>query len=129
MGVLSIVLVILLAVLTRGQFSAASLPPLVVVVLAFCLFSTLTVIVDEQDITIRMGVGLIRRRIARSAVRRVQLVRNKWYWGWGVRLYSRGTLYTVSGLTAVQLSLSNGREIRIGTDEPGALMRALGASP
>src|SRR5215216_3091463 len=121
-GVLLVVLAILLPILTRASFGVASIPPLVIVALGLCLFSTITVIVDDRDISIRMGVGLISRRIPRATVRRVTLVRNKWYWGWGVRLYSGGTLYTVSGLMAVQLTLTNGREIRIGTDEPDALM-------
>jgi hypothetical protein len=52
-------------------------------------------------------------------------VRNPWYYGWGVRLTPHGILYNVSGLNAVELLLDDGRRVRVGTDEPDALVRAL----
>ena len=46
----------------------------------------------------------------------------RWWWGWGVRYYGQGWLYNVSGLDAVEIRLKSGKHIRIGTDEPEALV-------
>jgi hypothetical protein len=49
-------------------------------------------------------------------------VRNRWWWGWGIRRIGRGQwLFNVSGLDAVELSMKNGKTYRIGTDEPQRL--------
>jgi hypothetical protein len=53
------------------------------------------------------------------------VVRNRWYYGWGIRITPRGWLYNVSGLDAVELALKNGKCVRIGSDEPHALARAI----
>jgi len=95
------------------------------VTLALLLFVTMTVTVDEKHVALRFGVGLVRKRIALDDVRAYRSVRNAWYYGWGIHLVPGGTLYNVSGLSAVDLSLAGGRHVRIGTDQPEALLAAL----
>ncbi len=53
---------------------------------------------------------------------------NRWYYGWGIRLTPQGWLWNVAGLDAVELTFSNGKKFRIGTDEPGKLLEALSGS-
>jgi len=89
------------------------------------LFSTLTVIVSDGWLECRFGVGLIWRRIRLSDVRNAEAVRNKWYYGWGIRLTPHGWLWNVAGLDAVELTFANGKKFRIGTDEPGRLLEAI----
>jgi hypothetical protein len=96
-----------------------------VLALVALLFGSLQVRIDEQGIFVRFGIGVIRRKISLSDVRTFFEVRNPWYYGWGIRLTPSGTLYNVSGLSAVELWLKNGKRLRIGTDEPAALQRAL----
>ena len=55
-------------------------------------------------------------------------VRNHWYAGWGVRIIPRGRLYNVGGLDAVELEMDNGRVVRVGTDQPDALLAAVQAA-
>ncbi len=55
----------------------------------------------------------------------MKAVRNPWYYGWGIRLTPLGWLYNVSGLSAVDVVLEDGRHVQIGTDQPEALERAL----
>jgi hypothetical protein len=100
---------------------------LVLGVLLVCavLFSTLTVEVDARQLRFRFGPGLIRKRINLADVRHFAAVRNPWWYGWGIHLTPRGVLYNVSGLGAVELHLDDGKRLRIGTDEPEALCRAL----
>ena len=89
------------------------------------LFGWLTVDIDDRRLLLKMGIGLIRRTIPLSAIHAFAPVTNRWYYGWGVRFTPYGMLYNVSGLRAVEILFDNGRRVRIGTDEPEALVRAL----
>lgn len=89
------------------------------------LFGTLTITIDDDAFTFRMGVGLVGRRIPLADISSRQAVVNRWYYGWGVRLYPGGWLYTISGLRAVELWLRDGSRIRVGTAEPEAVLGAL----
>lgn len=100
----------------------------VFVVVVLSLFSTLNVTVAEDRVQCRFGVGLIRRHIRMADVQRVEAVRNKWYYGWGIRLTPHGWLWNVSGLDAVELTFTNGKKFRIGTDEPERLLDAIRAA-
>jgi len=96
-----------------------------VVVLVLSLFGTLTITVAGGWVICRFGVGLVWRRIPVSDVRVAEAVRNKWYYGWGIRLSPHGWLWNVSGLKAVELTFANGKKFRIGTDEPEMVRQAI----
>jgi hypothetical protein len=53
------------------------------------------------------------------------IVKNSWWYGWGIRLTPYGWLYNVAGWEAVEVLLKNGKKIRIGTDEPEKLSLAI----
>jgi hypothetical protein len=95
------------------------------VVVMLSLFGTLTVTVADGWLECHLGVGFIRRRIRLADVQRAEAVRNKWYYGWGIRLTPHGWLWNVAGLNAVELTFANGKRFRIGTDEPGRLLEAI----
>jgi hypothetical protein len=122
---LSIVLIIVF--LTLSEFNWA--PLIVAVVLGLCtfLFASLTVEIDQEYLTARFGPGIVRKTIPLRLILSYQAVRNHWYNGWGIRKISKGWLYNVSGLDAVELQLQDGSKFRIGTDDPGGLMEAIGA--
>ncbi len=88
-------------------------------------FSSLTVEVTPTRLIWFFGPGLLRKSIEREAIMGATPVRNLWWYGWGIHLTPRGWLYNVGGLDAVELALSNGSTLRIGSDEPEALARAL----
>jgi hypothetical protein len=96
-----------------------------VLAVALLLFGTLTVRIDDRSLRLHFALGLIRKRIGLGDIRSYRAVRNKWYYGWGIRLFPGGILYNVSGLEAVEILLESGKRYRIGTDEPDALCRAL----
>ena len=96
-----------------------------IVAAAFALFGWLTVDIDTRRVLIRFGIGLIRRSIPLDTIRGFAPLRNPWYYGWGIRFTPHGILYNVSGFQAVEVLLDDGRRVRIGTDEPDALVRAL----
>jgi hypothetical protein len=89
------------------------------------LFATLTVAVDYRTLRLWFGFGALHREVALSDVAAAGKVRNHWYAGWGVRIIAGGRLYNVGGLDAVELKMDNGRVVRVGTDEPDALLAAI----
>lgn len=78
---------------------------------------------DNEQLSFYFGIGIIRRKFRYSNLLSIRKVRNKWYWGWGIRWFGRGWLYNVSGLDAVELIFKNGKVLRIGTNDPDALLR------
>jgi hypothetical protein len=131
-----LVVALVLAELTLVAFSApqstvalalaGALVAVVAVMLA--LFSTLTVVVDDRTLSLSFGLGALRREVVLADVAAARKVRNHWYAGWGVRVIPGGRLYNVGGLDAVELELDNGRVVRVGTDEPDALLAAVQAA-
>ena len=93
----------LVFLLTRYQ----GVPPvldvvLVVLVVVAALFANLTVKVSNGRLFVRFGVGLIRKSFRIGDIVGVDAVRNRWYYGWGVRYTPHGWLFNVSGLDAVE---------------------------
>jgi hypothetical protein len=103
--------------------------PLVVVAVVtasiLLLFATLTVTVDDNAIDARFGIGLVGKRVPFDRIRSCVVVRNPWYYGWGIHFIPGGMLFNASGLSAIELRLTNGRCVRIGSDEAGVLLAAL----
>jgi hypothetical protein len=99
-----------------------------VVAVMLALFSTLTVAVDDRAVRLWFGLGSLRREVMLADVTSARMVRNHWYAGWGVRIIPRGRLYNVGGLDAVELEMDNGRVVRVGTDQPDALLAAVNAA-
>ena len=96
----------------------------VMVVLLLISFR-MTITVTGERIQWSMGAGFPRWSAPVREIAAVQIVRNPWYYGWGIRLTPSGMLYSVSGFQAVELSLRGGKTIRIGSDEPEALAAAI----
>lgn len=71
------------------------------------------------------GWGWPRRVIDVADITAFRPVRNKWWYGFGIRVISGGWMYNVWGLDAVELDLASGRKFRIGTDETIDLAAAL----
>ena len=51
------------------------------------------------------------------------------YGGWGIRFNRAGKAYTVSGKIGLQIELSNGKEILIGTENPDKILQSLNKLP
>jgi len=96
-----------------------------ILLISLLLFASLTVVVDDEAIQIRFGIGLIRKSFPLAEVTSVRPVRNSWLYGWGIHYGPGGWLYNVSGFGAIELQLRNGTHCRIGTDEPETLCQAI----
>ena len=68
---------------------------------------------------------MIRRAIRLFDIAEARAVRNRWWYGWGIRLTPHGWMFNISGLDAVEIEYTNGRKFRIGTDEPNELEEAI----
>ena len=93
--------------------------------LAAIVCSSLSVSVDERALRVRFGPGPIRRTIPLADITGARIVKNPWWYGYGIHLTPSGWLWNVSGPDAVALTLSGGRRFVIGTDDPDGLEAAL----
>lgn len=124
----AVLLAVLLAV-SRGAAAVVMLPSGAVILIlgiVLALFYSLTVTVTPTAITLRFGIGLIRRRFLLADVAGVQRIRTRWWNGWGIHGFPGvGWLYNVSGFDAVELKMHNGMKNAIGTDDPAGLEDAI----
>ena len=89
------------------------------------LLGWLTVEINERFLVCRFGIGLIRKRFALRDIEEARTVRNRWYYGWGIRWTPHGWLFNAAGLDAVEIRMSNQKSYRVGTDQPAELLRAI----
>jgi hypothetical protein len=89
------------------------------------LFSSLTVIVGNNELRWYFGPGIWKYRTTFGEIKAARVVRNGWTNGFGIRMRPGFRLYNVSGLDAVELELNNGEIRRIGTDDAPGLAAAL----
>lgn len=89
-------------------------------------FSRLTVTVDEKAVSAAFGyINWPKRTIPFEEIESVAKVRNKWWYGYGVRWVPGGMMYNVQGNDAVELTYATGKKFRIGTDDIDGLYAAL----
>jgi len=94
--------------------------------LAILLFYALTVEIKDNTLFIRMGIGLIRKRVPLTDIEQAVKVRIPILAGYGIHgLPGVSWVWNVSGRDGVQLTLKKGGQLIIGTDEPEGLIRAI----
>jgi hypothetical protein len=98
---------------------------MILILIVTGLLAALTVRVNGREIKIKFGVGVIRKGFRLDEIATFRVVKNPWYYGWGIRYTPRGWLFGVSGFSAIELEMKDGRFYRIGTDEPNILANAL----
>lgn len=123
-GVAGLLLVAGLFAARVGLTLPAALVAIPILVLLF--FGSMTVRVFSDNVRVYFGVGAPWFTIDLREARGYRVVRNPWFYGWGIRLIPGGVMYNASGLDAVELRLDGGRIVRIGTDAPHELASAIG---
>lgn len=108
------------------NFHPLTLIGLIIVLIVLGIFSRLTVTVYDQIIKIQFGLRIIRKSFPLKEIEAYRVVKNPWYYGWGIRFTPRGWLFNVSGFSAIELQMKNGKRYRIGTDDPDNFAAALG---
>lgn len=97
-----------------------------IMLLVIMLFYQLSVEVNDQAIRLKFGIGLLHKTIPLDQLNGVTPVRNKWWYGLGIRFTPNGWLWNIYGLDAVEIAYKSGKRFRIGTAEPQALAQAIG---
>lgn len=98
---------------------------LIILVICLFLFSALTISINNDILKISFGIGLIRKKFSIKDIESCRIVKNPWYYGWGIRLTHYGWLFNVSGFYAVEIKLKTGKRYRIGTDVPYELEKVI----
>ena len=100
---------------------------IVVGILLFALnMMVLRTRVSKSELMWHFGIGLPYKKLAIADIDTIEVVRNKWWYGWGIRKIITGAwLYNVYGLDAIEITTHKGKRIRLGTDEPKKLYRVL----
>ena len=101
---------------------------LVAITFLICLliFYKLTISIDKEHISFKFGMGWIKKNYPFSEIESCVPVRNKWYYGIGIRFLGNGWLYNVSGFEAVELRFKNSKSVvRIGTNKPTEICEAV----
>lgn len=136
MAIATLVGVALAAWVTTGFASRATLDAVPwlphalygVLALAFLLFGWMRVVVDDRQVRAVMGIGIVRKSVEIADVRKVDIVRTRVLWGWGVHWTPAGWLYNVAGRWAVRVELATERPVMIGTGDPRGLHDAIEAA-
>ena len=92
-----------------------------ITILLICLkiFYKLTIYIDNQNISFKLGFGLIGKSYKLSEIKSCNPVTNSLIYGVGIHMLPNGILYNVSGLKAIELQFKNKKSVvRIGTDCP-----------
>jgi hypothetical protein len=82
------------------------------------MFYGITVIVTDKYLKIKIGIGIISKKIDLSTIKSVTVQKYPIYCGYGIRITSNGVLYNVSGRHAVELRIRNKKDaILVGTND------------
>lgn len=100
---------------------------LLLLVLTSWTFTRLHTSVVHGTLRKAFGAGWPSREEDLAGVASVRVVRNPWFYGWGIRITPHGWLWNVWGLDAVEIERKNGSRFRVGTDDPRGLARAIEA--
>ena len=121
--VADIVLLVLLGFIV--EWHIVTIGVLLTLLVCLALFYSFTVEISNDHLRIHFGIGIVRKRFEVKNIEKAYPVRNRWYYGWGIRLLPYGWLYNVSGLDAIEIVMSSGKRYRIGTDQPNELAQAV----
>ncbi|XQF92307.1 hypothetical protein ACOBV9_13465 [Pseudoalteromonas espejiana] len=96
-----------------------------VLVLVGFLFHGLTVKVTDETISWAFGPGVAGQKLILSDIIEAKAVQNSYRHGIGIRITHDGWVYSVSGFSAVQLTLKDGSVYRVGTNDQQGVLSAL----
>lgn len=113
---------ITIAYISHWGNSPIDKPAFIAFLVLFCgvllTFYGMTVIINEKQIIIKLGIGLFRKKIDLASVKSAKVITYPVYYGYGIRLIPNGTLFNVSGKHAVELKFKNRKRVLlIGTND------------
>ena len=126
LGALVVLVTTLPLMLIQRAFVIVPVLVIAILVAIGLLFHAMTVQVSDAYLTLWFGPGVLKRRWVLEEIVQVKAVRNPWWYGWGIHwVPGRGWIYNVAGWEAIEIERTRGSRVRIGTDEPQALLAAV----
>jgi len=98
---------------------------MVIYLIGLVMFYSLTVELSAEKLKFWFGIGVVRKTIALSEIQATKVVKNPWYYFWGVKGIPGGWFYAIAPGTAVEIELSDGKIIQLGTNQPKKLNQAI----
>ena len=115
-----------LPLIRAQEFKAIQLQVVLVLLAIIVLFYALTIEIKEDTLYIRMGIGLIRKKVPLADIAQASVVRIPLLAGWGIHgLPGVSWVWNVSGRDGVRLDFVKGGRLIVGSDEPEELLRAI----
>ena len=102
---------------------------LVPIVIIHYIASWLTIEVSGSELHWHFGLGLCHKRISLTEIAGLARVHLPWWYGIGVKYTPRAWVYLVSPGEGIEITLTNGKAVRIGTDDADGLLAALPKMP
>lgn len=89
------------------------------------LFYGMSIEIDDDAISMSMGPGLIRKRWLLADAVSARARKTRIIDGWGIKLTTKGWLYSVGIPDAVHIEFADGKGVLLGTNDLDGLMEAL----
>lgn len=89
------------------------------------IFSSMTIEVNESEVSWFFGPGVLKKRLLLEEIAHCKKVKNPLWMGFGIHSFGTGWIYNVSGLLGVEIELRSGAYVRLGTNQPNYLVRAI----
>jgi len=96
-----------------------------VLTIATVIFSSMTVAVNESEVSWFFGPGVLRKHILLEEIAKCDSVTNPLWMGFGIHTFGTGWIYNVSGMLGVKIELKSGAFVRLGTSQPNYLIQAI----
>jgi hypothetical protein len=119
-----LITVVALSKLAEDQVLSAILM-IVIHLSGLVMFYSLTIEISEEKLKFWFGIGVIRKTIALTEIQSTSVVKNPWYYFWGVKSIPGGWFYAIAPGTAVEIIFRDGRIIQLGTNQPKILNQVI----
>ena len=119
-----LIAVVALRILAEDRLLSAILM-ILIYLFGLAMFYSFTIEITEEKLKFWFGMGVARKTIALSEIRSTRVVKNPWYYFWGIKSIPGGWFYAIAPGTAVEIDVGNGRIIQLGTDQPKELNQAI----
>ena len=140
-GILTILMILLAAAFTAlmfasglnstegGDASVLKVTALVVAglfVLVLASFYSFTIQIANGELNFWFGFGVARKSFPITEILSVEIVKNPWYYLWGIKSIPGGWLYSIApGGRVLELIFKDNRKIHLGTNRPEEIKRSL----
>jgi len=117
------IFLIMSGILINNGFERTTFITFLIVLFIIGSFASLEVSIDQEYLRLKFGYGIYRRKFKLTDISSAKIVKNHWYYGWGIRywIWRPMWIYNVSGFDAIEIQTKDGKRHRIGTDEPEKL--------